>query len=212
MFSKVVASASANVKYAEESLTRHQRLVDNDRTNTLPTLFTKLFKGQEEETLPFNEIRDEAMIYIVAGSDTTAVTLTYLTFAVCRHPDVKRQLVAELEKLPAQYDDTDLQKLAYLNQVIDETLRLYTAAPSGLPRVVPPGGANLGGHWIPGGAIVCTQAYSLHRNPEIFPEPDRFDPSRWATPTKDMRDSSMPFGGGSRGMLTMNERAPKASC
>ena len=184
--------------YAEQSLQRYKRLLAADPTNSRPTLFTKLFKAGEEG-LPDIEIRNEATAYIIAGSDTTANTLTYLFWSVCRDESVKKTLVEELSRLPDDFDDQHLKGLPYLNQVIDETLRVYPAAPSGLPRVVPHGGAELAGHFLPGGSTVSTQAYSLHRDPDVFPSPMKFDPSRWAAPTKAMKDLFMPFGGGSRG-------------
>lgn len=149
------------------------------------------------------EIRDEAMIYILAGSDTTALTLTYLVWAVCRDAAVRDRLVRELAGLPAgggggSFADAELRRLPYLNQVVDEALRLYASAPAGLPRVVPPGGATLAGHALPGGTVVSTQAYSMHRIEGVFPDPEVFDPSRWEGATKEMRDACMPWGGGSR--------------
>ncbi|EOO02154.1 putative benzoate 4-monooxygenase cytochrome protein [Phaeoacremonium minimum UCRPA7] len=168
--------------------------------STKPTLFSKLFKAGEEG-LSDEEIIADAQAYIIAGSDTTAVTLTYLIWAVCRHREVKRNLLAELATLPHDFNADDLSELPYLNQVIDETLRVYGALPAGLPRIVPPGGANLAGYWVPGGTTVTAQAYTMHRNPLVYPRPETFDPSRWATATKAMKDSLMPFGLGSRSTL-----------
>lgn len=186
------------VKYATESLQRYQRLVEENPEKPLPTLFTKLFRGEEEEVMTFKEILNSAMTYIVAGTDTTAVAMTYIVWNVCKNPEVRNRLLRELRKLPEGYHDHDLQKIPYLSQVVDETLRLNPPAPSALPRIVPPEGATFGGHYLPGGSTVCTQAWSLHMNPEIFPDPERFNPSRWDTPTREMKDSLMPFGGGSR--------------
>lgn len=174
--------------------------MEKDPENPPPTLFTKLFKGEEAELLTMKEIRDEAMIYILAGSDTTALTLTYLIWAVCRDEGIRQTLVNELAGLRGNnsFDDAELRRLPYLNQVIDEALRLYASAPAGLPRVVPAGGATLAGYSFPAGTVVSTQAYSMHRIESIFPDPERFDPSRWAGATKEMRDASMAWGGGSR--------------
>ena len=186
------------VAYGEQSIQRYKRLLASDPTNAPPTLFTKLFRAGDEG-LPDKEIRTEAVAYIIAGSDTTANTLTYLLWSVCRDDKIKEALTTELLGLPDDFSDHHLKELPYLNQVIDETLRLYSAAPSGLPRAVPPGGAQLSGYFLPSGATVCTQAYSLHRDPDVFPSPEVFDPSRWKAPTKAMKDLFMPFGGGSRG-------------
>ncbi|KAG6354950.1 hypothetical protein INS49_004031 [Diaporthe citri] len=187
-----------NIQFAEDSLKRYQILVEKDPENPPPTLFTKLFKGEEDDILTMKEIRDEAMVYILAGSDTTALTLTYLVWAVCRDAAIRTRLVDELAGLHGSFDDAELRRLPYLNQVIDEALRLYASAPAGLPRVVPPGGATLAGYSLPAGTVVSTQAYSMHRIEEIFPDPETFNPSRWEGATKDMRDASMPWGGGSR--------------
>ncbi|KAI2465630.1 putative cytochrome P450 [Annulohypoxylon bovei var. microspora] len=186
--------------YATESLGRHYKLVEEQGDKAKPTLLSKLYRANEndEDTLPFHELREDAMSYIAAGSDTTTNTLTYLFWAVCRDPEIKEKLMTEIRTLPDNFEDPDVKKLTYLDLVIQETLRLYSAAPSGLPRVVPPGGATLGGYFIPGGYTVSAQAYSLHRNPAVFPSPLKFDPSRWENPTKAMKDSFVPFGGGSR--------------
>lgn len=188
-----------NEKYAAESLQRYRKLVQENPDGHIETLFKKLFKGEEEEELTFKEILDSAQVYITAGSDTTAVSLTYLVWNVCSNPDIRDKLVRELQQVPEDYHDEDLHHLTYMQQVIDETLRLHAPAPSALPRLVPQGGATLASHYLPGGAIVSTQAFSMHRNPKIFPNPEKFDPERWANPTKAMKDSMIAFGGGSRG-------------
>ncbi|KAI1106419.1 putative cytochrome P450 [Jackrogersella minutella] len=187
-------------KYATESLGRHYKLVEEQGDSAKPTLLSKLYRATEkdEDTLPFHELREDAMAYIAAGSDTTTNTLTYLLWAVSRQPEVRDKLVAELRTLPDGFGDQDLKTLPYLDQVIHETLRLYAAAPAGLPRIVPPEGATLCGYFIPGGYTVSAQAYSLHRDPASYPDPLRFDPSRWANPTQKMKDSFVPWGGGSR--------------
>jgi cytochrome P450 len=181
-------------EYATDSVQRYQRLLDSDPTRAQHTLFTNVFKAEEEDTLTSDEVRNAAMTYIVAGTDTTANSLTYLIWSVCRHPEIKAALLEELKNLPRAYSDGDLRELRFLNYIIDETLRLYSAAPASLPRVVPPGGADLGAYWIPGGAVVSTQAYTMHRNPTIFPRPESFNPYRWNNATKDMRTHFMPFG------------------
>ncbi|KAK3384141.1 cytochrome P450 [Lasiosphaeria ovina] len=184
--------------YARESLRRYENLVATDPTSVKQTLFTNAFRAAEDDNMGFEEILRNAHTYIVAGSDTTSNTLTYLVWAVCRHPEVKAALLAELRTLPDGFGDVELRPLPYLAQVIEETLRLHTAVPSGLPRAVPPGGAYLSGYWFDAGTTVAAQAYTLHRDPDVFPDPERFDPARWAAPTRAMKDSLMAWGAGSR--------------
>ncbi|GAB1315575.1 hypothetical protein MFIFM68171_05785 [Madurella fahalii] len=199
IFRRAEEATQRITRYAEESLARHARLELTDPTNAKTTLFSKMYKAEEDEQLAFKEIRDNAITYIVAGSDTTSNTLTFLIWAVCRHPSVRAALLKELATLPSEgFGDQELKELPYLNAVIEETLRLYGAAPSALPRVVPPGGACLAGYWLGEGTTVSSQAYTLHRDPETFPQPEVFDPSRWEAPTKAMKDAMFAFGGGSR--------------
>jgi cytochrome P450 len=113
----------------------------------------------------------EASGLIIAGTDTTSVTLTYLVWAVLSQPTLQAELEHEVAALTSDYGDTDLEKLPLLNAVIEETLRLYGAAPAGLPRSVPPGGVTIDGQVIPAGTTVTTQAYTYHRDPELFPRP-----------------------------------------
>ncbi|KAF4335359.1 benzoate 4-monooxygenase cytochrome P450 [Fusarium beomiforme] len=197
VFKETAAAVSRLRDYSTEAVAQYKRNLAVDPTAAKPTLFQKLFKAGEEG-LSDEEIRAEAQAYIVAGSDTTANTLTYLIYSVCKDTGVRQTLVKELSNLPDDFGHADLRELPYLNMVVDETLRLYAAVPSALPRVVPTGGANLAGHFLPSNTVVSTQAWTLHRDPKVFPDPDRFDPSRWEGVSKEMHDTVMPFGGGSR--------------
>lgn len=204
VFKEVVESTDRILNYANESVERYKRLLASGQAKN--TLFTRLFEslggeGEGEEGLSDREIRNDAQSFIVAGSDTTANTLTYLVWAVLRDKRIQERLVAELASQLGEEEeisDTSLRELPYLNQVIAESLRLYPAVPSGLPRVVPEKGAVLAGQYIPGGMTVTTQLHSLHRDAEVFINPEEFNPERWEQPSKEMKDAYMPFGAGSR--------------
>jgi cytochrome P450 len=159
--------------YAEDSIRRYEKSVAANPQNAKTTLFTKTFNAKGE-TMSQTEIVANAQAYIVAGSDTTAHSMTYLTWAVCRDATIKAKLVKELEGLRDGYQDDDLKALPYLNMVVQETLRCYAAAPAGLPRDVPSNGCEIDGYWMPGGTEVTTQAYSMHRNAAVYPEPERY--------------------------------------
>jgi len=185
-------------QYASDSLERYRRLIASGSDKVQDTLFSKLFKANGEGTMPYNEIRDEALNYIAAGSDTVSITLTYLTWTVCRNPDIRETLVKELRTLPPEFGVAQLRDLSFLNQVINETLRMYSAAPGPFPRLVPSGGTALAGYWMAEGTEVSAQAFSMHRDPVTFPAPYEFRPSRWASPTAAMKDAFTPFGRGAR--------------
>lgn len=127
----------------------------------------------EKVALTDKAVREEAGNLIVAGSDTTAVTLTYLVYAVLKDPKLQGRLEEEIAGFSDQLDMTELETAPLLNSVIEETLRLYGAAPGALPRIVPSQGMIVAGHQIPAGTEVSTQAYTLHRDPRFFQEPLR---------------------------------------
>ncbi|RAO67556.1 uncharacterized protein BHQ10_003568 [Talaromyces amestolkiae] len=206
VFKKATEAGARIRNYADQSIKRYKGIIDLNPIDPKPTLFTKLYNpGRDgKEGLTDQEIVREAVGYIAAGSDTTAVTLTYLIFGVCINPEVQKKLVAEVAGLPDNLQHKDVQDLPYLNAVLNETLRLYPATPSPLPRVVPDQGAELSGHNIPGGTIVSSQAYSLHRNEYAFPNPEKFQPERWFNPNREMKDAFLPFGGGSRVCIGMH--------
>ncbi|KAI1332317.1 cytochrome P450 [Xylariaceae sp. FL0255] len=185
-------------QYSIQSLKRHEDIMERDGPDAAPTVFNKVYKAQGDESMSSEEVLINARAYIVAGSDTTSNSLDYLVWAVCRYPAVKARLLQEIEVLPEDFTYDDLRHVPYLDHVIDEVLRLYATAPAGLPREVPPGGTELSGYHIPAGCTVTTQAYSLHRDEEAFSHPEKFNPCRWEKPTQAMKESFMPFGGGSR--------------
>ncbi|KAL4861443.1 hypothetical protein BDV12DRAFT_204017 [Aspergillus spectabilis] len=159
------------------------------------------------ETLDELDVVLEASGLIVAGSDTTAISLTYLVWAVLGRPELHHAILEELIPLKEDFTDEDVEGLPLVNAVIDETLRLYGAAPGGLPRVVPAQGLTIRGHYLPGGTTVTTQAYTIHRDGEIFDNPLKFDPYRWIRLREEEKATSEhelalaafhPFGAGSR--------------
>jgi len=140
------------------------------------SLFSKFLDPTKNSELTLPEISAEASNLIVAGSDTTAVSLTYLVWSVLRsqHQHVKEKLFIEIATLPINASVADLSQLKYLDAVITESLRLYGAAPGSLPRVPPANGAKLGQYYVPGGTTVSVQAYSVHRDPTMFPDPEKY--------------------------------------
>ncbi|KAI4869785.1 cytochrome P450 [Hypoxylon rubiginosum] len=154
-------------------------------------------------------VGEVAAVYF-AGTDTTSITLSLMVYEIACRPDVQRRLRDEIiEKAGSgssglRYDTLE-NECAYLNAVISEGLRLYGAIPSHLERVVPAGGITLStGHQVPAGSVVGVQAYSLHRDPAVFPNPDAFDPNRWFHATPEMRKSLSPWGFGSRICMGMH--------
>ncbi|KAH7351265.1 cytochrome P450 [Rhexocercosporidium sp. MPI-PUGE-AT-0058] len=111
----------------------------------------------------------EASGLVIAGSGTTAVTATYLVWAVLKNESIQDRLEAEVADLTRGWRDSDLERLPFLNAVIQEALRLYSAAPGNLPREVPKDRPlSIDGHVIFPGTTVSSQAYTMHRDPAVF--------------------------------------------
>ena len=152
---------------------QNMRSSGGNATNLFSQMLAATDSEEKTATLTDQDVKEEAGNLIVAGSDTTAVTLTYLVWAVLKQPELQSQLEHEISQLSEDLTTAELETASILNSVIEETLRLYGAAPGGLPRTVPGQGANIGGHYIPGGVEVSTQAYTNHRDPAVFADPHR---------------------------------------
>lgn len=168
IFNKLLNAGPRTAMWAKETTESYKKLLSEE--NPKPTLFTPLF-NKGDKGFGDEQITNLAGSNITAGSHTTATVMTYSVWAVCKHPHVRDKLVNEVSDLPEGFRHNDIRHLPYLNCVIRESVRLYAAVPSVLPRAVPPGGATFLGYHIPGGTTISTQCYSLHRVPEYFPEP-----------------------------------------
>lgn len=154
---------------------------EHDTKNLFAHIVAESAKN-EDGSLTDLDVRLEASGLIVAGSDTTAVTLTYIVWCVLSRPQLHKTLRKELSSLAAGFTDANLEdKCPNLNAVIEETLRLYGAAPGSLPRAVPAEGAYFKvpsnsdkSYFCPPGTIVSTQAYTIHRDPNLFADPERY--------------------------------------
>lgn len=157
------------IRYGKEVIERAKD-TPLDRRNVFTDFLTANEKGESE--ISTDSIVIEATGLIGAGGGTTSVTLTYLVWAVLSSPQIQQRLEEEVATLPQDFTDAELEVLPYLNAVIEETLRLYGPVPGGLSRVAPESGLHTSGYFIPRGTIVCTQSHSMHRRPDIFPNPE----------------------------------------
>lgn len=140
-------------------------------------IFTGILAEAEKSQSQLSDLvlSREARSLIIAGTDTTAITLTFILWCILARPQLRDNLIAELRPLQERengFSDEELEKLPLLNAVIQETLRLYGSVPGSLPRKPPRGGTSVGGIYIPDSAVICSQAWSLHRNPRVWTKPD----------------------------------------
>ncbi|XP_076003832.1 cytochrome P450 3A56-like [Genypterus blacodes] len=164
-------------------------------------------KGKEKhEGLTDHEILSQATMFVFAGYDTTASVLQFLAYDLARNPEVMRSLQEEIDstfpdKAPIQYEA--LMQMEYLDCVINETLRLYPPA-ARLERNTK-AAVKINGITIPKDMVVSVPVYALHRDPELWPEPENFDPDRFRKENKKNIKpySYLPFGTGPRNCMGM---------
>ena len=114
-------------------------------------------------TLTDVDIITDAGALLLAGSDPAAISMTFLIWCVLSRPQLQLELEAEVAGMEGEVTDEACERLPLMNAVIDESMRLYGAAPGGVPRSPPKGGATLGDYYIPDNTVVTTQNWSLHR-------------------------------------------------
>jgi cytochrome P450 len=151
--------------------------------NANPVIFDAL------QHLPDHAIGAEAVDFLVAGSDTTAFTLTSAVWHMCHNPSIKRKLAAALkEAIPEQREGEyptlmQLEAIPYLIACVKESLRIAIPVPGRLPRVVPGVIATplvVDNRVVPPGSIVGMSAYTMHISEEVWgPNAREFEPERW---------------------------------
>lgn len=146
------------------------------------------------------QIRDEAMTIFMAGHETTANALSWTWDLLMRHPDVYERLADETSATLNGRSPTvaDLPALPYVGQVFKEAMRLYPPVWFMDRQVIHP--LEIAGYRFPAGTLLAISPYTLHRKPEYFPDPERFDPERFAPGKEEAlpRMAYMPFGDGPR--------------
>ncbi len=153
------------------------------------------------------QVRDEVMTLLFAGHDTTTSTVSFMFYELARHPEIVARLLAEqdeqLRGRPPTAEQLMGGELAQLEMVLEETLRKYPAAWIGPRRSVEPFEYN--GVRVPGSAYVNYCSWASHHLPDVWPQPERFEPERFAPGRRETipKGAYIPFGGGSRTCIGM---------
>ncbi|MCC0095375.1 cytochrome P450 [Streptomyces flavotricini] len=159
--------------------------------------------GTDDGEFDAAELRDQVLIFLLAGHETTATSLAFSLHLLARHPEQQARARAEISRVLGDRTPqaADLDRLPYLTQVLKEAMRLYPAAPViGRSAVA---ATEVGGLTIPAGANVIVAPWVTQRDPRHWPDPDRFDPDRF-TPEAEAgrpRYAWFPFGGGPRACI-----------
>lgn len=144
------------------------------------------------------QIAREIRMLIGAGHETTSNTLTWTLYLLSQNPDAETKLQAEVDsvlqgRIPSM---EDLPKLPYSKMVIEEAMRLYPAAHANARQSIHED--QLGDYYIPPNTGIVFMNYVIHRNPAFWPDPERFEPERFAAANaaKQHPYAYIPFGGG----------------
>ncbi|CAH0395061.1 unnamed protein product [Bemisia tabaci] len=128
------------------------------------------------------DLRDEVSTFMFGGQHTTSGSMGYTLFLLGNHPEIQEKCHQELDDIfqGSNRKPTvgDLQKMNYLEQVIKESLRLFPGIPL-LGREVAED-LQVGDYTVPKGTVLILSVYSLHRDPKVFPDPDKFDPDHFS--------------------------------
>ena len=148
-------------------------------------LLSMLLLAQDEEGgggMTDRQVRDEAMTLFLAGHETTANALSWTWYLLAQYPEVEKRLHEEGEE--------------YARMVLAESMRLYP--PAWIIGRLALEDIEIGGYTIPRGGIAIVSQYVMHRDPRFWPDPERFDPQRFADESARPKFAYFPFGGGSR--------------
>ena len=181
----------------------HTRKQTGDRRDDLLDM---LLYAQDEDTgegMSEQQLRDECVTLFTAGHETTAVSMAWLTYLLAQHPDVVTRLRAEADAVLGSADGglppvAAFRSMPYSLQVVQEALRLYP--PAWAMSRMALSDDQIGPYRIPKGDTVIVSPYLLHHDPANWPDPDRFDPDRFAEGRDKDRPAYayLPFGGGPR--------------
>lgn len=172
---------------------------DASRNDILALLMSARDEGGE--ALTDSELRDELMTLLIAGHETTATAITWALYWIHKLPQVRKQLLNELQAVDGPLDSSVIFRLPYLNAVCSETLRIHPVGMLTFARVTK-SRVELMGSSLEPGTIVVGCIYLAHHREDLYPEPDQFRPERFL----ERRYSPfeyLPFGGGVRRCIGM---------
>ncbi|KAF2160726.1 hypothetical protein M409DRAFT_70258 [Zasmidium cellare ATCC 36951] len=195
------------VKFCVSELT--WRIKHADQAKRDSDIMGWLLKAYKDVPHPENDsmLQADARLIIVAGSDTTAATFTYLFYHLASDPEQVRKLREELEPIClGDWQEKDIRGCNHLNGCINEALRLHPPVPSGVNRLTPPEGMKVGETWIPGNVTFITPQYVMGRDEYIYASANSFIPERWYSQEDKVKhkDAFAPFSMGPFGCIGKN--------
>ena len=173
-------------------------------------LLSVLLRARARDEQTDKNLRDELVTMLLAGHDTTALTLTYTFYLLSNHPEARERVVAEAKAATSGGEtasDTgtggrptaaDVREMQFTDRVLNESMRLYPPVYTLFRE--PKLDVKLGGYRIPEASALMLSQWVTHRSSRWYDNPDQFDPDRWLPERRSQRPrfAYFPFGGGPR--------------
>lgn len=225
-----IDNSSGTARFSKRQMEKRLEEIDEKKSSGIENIYSRgdilaafLESQANDKSGFFDDKRVLTMTTSIAlaGSDTTAISLSAAFYHLLHNPRCLKLLLQELEDATKSglVQDSEIlswgdsQKLPYLDACIKETLRYHPAISLNLERLTPPEGIEIAGNYIPGGVVVSCNPWVLQRRKEVFGEDaDIYRPERWLVDgsrdlaeeqarLSQMKATSLHFGGGSRTCL-----------
>ena len=187
------------IEYCDEQLALKMDSGKADKPSLMNVLLTHA--GPHPSRQEQLNMQSDSRTIIVAGSDTTAASLSHIFYLLASHPEHVETLRQELLPLmngDGSYEHKKIYQAEHLNAVINEALRLYPVPPTAIVRKTPPEGIVVDNVHIPGNMNVWTPQYVIGRSEAVYVRPYDFVPERWYLQPDLIKESAgyAPFGTG----------------
>ncbi|MGQ7946324.1 cytochrome P450 [Flavobacterium sp. WC2509] len=176
-----------------------RRVISKEKSNDLLQFLMDTRYEDTGEGMSVTQLIDEIKILFIAGHETTANALTFTLYLLAKHPDIQQKVWQEISEIESQTNDTveQLQKMTYINAVLNESMRLYPPAwIIDRQNVVDD---TIASYHVKKQTLIGVSFYELHRNPKYWKDPEKFNPERFLGEQKKYSMQYFyPFGGGPR--------------
>jgi cytochrome P450 len=176
-----------------------KRVASKQEVNDLLNMLLETRYEDTGEAMAVEQLIDEIKILFIAGHETTANTLTFTFYLLANHPEIQKKVLEEIVQIESESDNVveRLQKMPYINAVLNESMRLYP--PAWIVDRENIADDNIGDYNFLKGTLIGISFYELHRNPKYWKNPEEFDPERFlGEQKKESMQYFYPFGAGPR--------------
>jgi len=191
----ILGLAEELIERRRADLADHDPETDEERPKDMLTMLL-LAEDDPDVEYPDNQIRDEVATFLIAGHETTALSLTYTQTLLSQHPEIRQRVREEANAVIGDETPTydHVSELEYTGRVFQEALRLYPAAWAVFRQAS--ADVRLGNYRVPEGAAIIMPQWSIHRDDRYFENPKTFDPDRWIDQSPQSVEAYFPFSSG----------------